>query len=341
MTLLRLKYLKVYRDRHGTVRRYLRRRGQKDLPLKGEPGTTEFILAYQAAFGTRPAAVDETKRGTFARLIADYCRSVAFANLKPASQKLYRSVLDRIAERHGHRLVRDARRSDARKMIEEIGAAKPAMANITRAVLRLLMQYAVEAELRLDNPVAGLKAYRTGSRHTWTDDELSQFEQRWPLGTRERLAFALLLYTGQRGGDIVKMRRSDLPDGLIRVVQEKTGAELSIPLHPALMAAIKAAPAKGVTLIGDANGRPIQRATLTLMMRKAVALAGLPGHCLPHGLRKAIMRRLAESGSSAKEIAAISGHRTLKEIERYTAAADQVRLSKAAMAKLRGNKKRT
>jgi len=341
MTLLRLKYLKVYRDRHGNVRRYFRRRGQKDLPLKGEPGTTDFMLAYQAAFGTTASMVDETKAGTFARLIADYCRSVAFANLKPASQKLYRSVLDRIAERHGHRLVRDARRSDARKMIEEIGAAKPAMANITRAVLRLLMQYAVETELRLDNPVAGIKAYRTGTRHTWTDDELSQFEQRWPLGTRERLAFALLLYTGQRGGDIVKMRRSDLSEGLIRVVQEKTGAELSIPLHPALMAAIKAAPAKGLTLIGDAHGRAIQRATLTLMMRKAVALAGLPEHCLPHGLRKAIMRRLAESGSSAKEIAAISGHRTLKEIERYTAAADQVRLSKAAMAKLRGNKKRT
>jgi integrase len=266
---------------------------------------------------------------------------VAFANLKPSSQKLYRSVLDRIAERHGHRLVRDARHSDARKIVEEIGAAKPAMANITRAVLRLLMQYAVETELRLDNPVSGLKAYRTGTRHTWTDDELSQFEKRWPLGTRERLAFALLLYTGQRAGDIVKMRRSDLHDGMIRVIQQKTGAELSIPQHPAFVAAIKAAPAKGVTLIGDANGRPIQRATLTLIMKKAVKLAGLPSRCVPHGLRKAIMRRLAESGSSAKEIAAISGHRTLKEIERYTAAADQARLSKAAMAKLKGDKRRT
>jgi integrase len=341
MTMLRLKYLKVYRDRHGTVRRYFRRRGQKDLPLKGDPGTAEFMLAYQAAFGTRALAVDETKAGTFGRLIADYCRSAGFANLKPSSQKLYKLVLDRIAERHGHRLVRDARRSDARKMVEEIGAAKPAMANITRAVLRLLMQYAVDAELRLDNPVTGLKAYRTGTRHTWTDDELSQFERRWPLGTRERLAFALLLYTGQRAGDVVKMRRSELSDGLIGVIQEKTGAELSIPLHPALLAAIKAAPAKGVTLIGDLNGRPIKRATLTLIMKKAVESAGLPTRCVAHGLRKAIMRRLAESGSSAKEIAAISGHRTLKEIERYTAAADQVRLSKGAMAKLRGAKRRT
>lgn len=63
--------------------------------------------------------------------------------------------------------------------------------------------------------------------------------------------------------------------------------------------------------------------------------------CVPHGLRKAIMRRLAESGSSAEEIAAISGHRSLKGIERYTAAADRARPSKAAIAKLRGDKKRT
>ena len=341
MATVRLPFLKVYRDRHGTVRRYVRRRGQKDIPLKGEPGTSEFMFAYQAACHTETSRFDRTKAGTFARLITDYGRSASFANLKPSSQKLYKLVLDRIADRHGHRLVRDARRSDARKMIEEIGAAKPAMANITRAVLRLLMQHAVDAELRLDNPVSRLKAYRTGTRHTWTDDELSQFEQRWPLGTRERLAFALLLYTGQRAGDIVKMRRSDLYDGVIRVTQEKTGAELSIPVHPALTVAIKAAPAKGVALIGDANGRPIKRATLTLIMRKAVELAGLQPHCVPHGLRKAIMRRLAETGSSAKEIAAISGHRTLKEVERYTAAADQAQLSKAAMAKLKGNKKRT
>ena len=74
-------------------------------------------------------------------------------------------------------------------------------------------------------------------------------------------------------------------------------------------------------------------------MKKAVEEAGLPARCVLHGLHKAIMRRLAESGSSAEEIAAISGHRTLKEIERYTAATDQARLSKAAMTKLRGKKR--
>jgi hypothetical protein len=93
MALVRLKYLKIYRDRHGTVRRYVRRRGQKDVPLKGEPRTSEFMEAYQAACDTKMVRGDRTKTGTFARLIADYCRSAAFANLKSSSQQLYKLVL--------------------------------------------------------------------------------------------------------------------------------------------------------------------------------------------------------------------------------------------------------
>jgi integrase len=70
-------------------------------------------------------------------------------------------------------------------------------------------------------------------------------------------------------------------------------------------------------------------------MKLAVKAAGLPPKCLPHGLRKAQMRRLAEVGARAKEIASVSGHKTLREVERYTAAADQKHLSRGAIAKLK------
>jgi site-specific recombinase XerD len=70
-------------------------------------------------------------------------------------------------------------------------------------------------------------------------------------------------------------------------------------------------------------------------VKQAAAEAGLSSHCLPHGLRKAQMRRLAESGASAKQIASISGHKSLREVERYTDAADQKRLSRGAIAKLK------
>jgi site-specific recombinase XerD len=99
---------------------------------------------------------------------------------------------------------------------------------------------------------------------------------------------------------------------------------------------MRAGPANGLNLIGAPNGRPIARAALTELVKRAAKEAGLPPHCLPHGLRKAQMRRLAESGATVKEIASISGHKTLQEIERYTAAADQKLLSLRAMARLKG-----
>jgi integrase len=122
------------------------------------------------------------------------------------------------------------------------------------------------------------------------------------------------------------MTRGDVSDGVVHVVQQKTGAELYVPIAPELIAAMKACPAKGLTLIGDPNGRPLSRAGLSRLMRAAIRVAGLPPRCVSHGLRKAAMRRLAEQDATAKQIAAISGHKTLKEIERYTKAADQKKL---------------
>jgi len=146
-----------------------------------------------------------------------------------------------------------------------------------------------------------------------------------------------LLFTGQRGGDVVKMVRSDIVDGRIRVSQDKvrkgTTNELMIPIHPALARALQAGPVVGMQhLITDARGRPFRG--LTALIERAVKLAGLPAHCVAHGLRKAALRRLAEHGSTTKEIAAMSGHRSLSEIERYTARADQARLARSAVEKL-------
>jgi integrase len=73
---------------------------------------------------------------------------------------------------------------------------------------------------------------------------------------------------------------------------------------------------------------------LSAFVIRAATIAGLPRRCIPHGLRKAIMTRLAHHGSTTKEIAAVSGHKSLKEVENYTAAADQTRLSRSAMARL-------
>jgi integrase len=336
MTRLRLSYIHEYRDKSGKIRRYVRRRGLPNVQLPGLPGSPEFMAAYQAAIaGAAPQKRAQASSGTMKALVIDYYRGAAFANLRPNSQRVYRIALEAVVKNHGHRYAAELTTDKAAKVIEAVGATHPAMGNLVHSALRALMVYAVKMKLRADNPITSITRYKTGTHHTWTEEELTAFERHWPLGTRERLAYALLLYTGQRGGDVVRMRRSDIINGAIRVTQEKTGAELSIAIHPALDRAIKAGPALGIYLIGEGRtGRPITRSSLTKLMKRAGRLAGLPTRCVPHGLRKAILRRLAEHGATAKQIAAVSGHETLREIERYTRAADQAALSRSAIGRL-------
>jgi integrase len=208
------------------------------------------------------------------------------------------------------------------------------MANLTKGVLSRAFRVAVDTGLWHVNPFARLTTYKIGTRHTWTEAELLAFETRWPLGTRERLAYALLLYTGQRVGDVVRMHRRDIVAGEIHLVQEKTGTALQIPIHKELQKAMKATPG-GLMLIGDKHGRAVRRNVLTVLIRNAVKAAGLDARCKAHGLRKAVMRRMAEGGASGKQMAAVSGHKTLKEIERYTAAAAQPGLAKAGLRTLK------
>jgi integrase len=335
MAVIRLPYVNTYADRHGNVRRYFRKRGHKPVPLPGIPGSAEFMAAYKDALGGQAPKTAQQGPGSVSALIFDYFKSPAFTNLKPASQKAYRIVLDRFGALHGHRMVHDMPRAKVAAYIHAIGAVRPGMANLTRKVLRKVLAHGVRIGYRTDNPVTEIDAYKGGTRHTWTESELAAYERRWPLGTRERLAYALLLYTGQRGGDVVKMRRSDISGGAIAVVQQKTGTALSLPIQSELAVAMRAGPSNGLNLIGASNGRPITRFALTDLVKRAAKRAGLPPECLPHGLRKAQMRRLAEGGATVKEIAAISGHKTLHEIERYTAAADQKLLSRRAIARLK------
>jgi len=216
MTRIKLRYVNEYRDRHGKVHRYFRRPGSLGVKLPGMPGSIEFMDAYQAALATvapPPASTKHILRGSLAEIATGYFRSAAFVNLSASSQHLCRLALKPILEAHGHRLVRDLPKAAARNVIEAIGARRPGMENLTRVTLSQVMAYAIATGIRTDDPFSGLPKYHLGTHPTWTDAEIAQFERRWPLGTRERLAFALLLYTGQRGGDVVKMTRNDIVGG--------------------------------------------------------------------------------------------------------------------------------
>ena len=231
MTRIRLPYIHEYIDITGAVRRDVRRRGFKKVPLPGLPGWDEFMRAYQEAIaGAAPAARRSHKDGTVADLVTRYDGSPKFDKLSESSKAQYREQLDRFVIEHGHRYVLDLTADKAEKVIVKIGTTRPGLANKYRAILSAVFRYAVRLRLRADNPFSAevIDAYKLGSYRSWTDGEMETYRKRWPLGTRERLAYAVLLYTGQRISDAIKLTRSDV----FSISQKKTGAELQNPEAP-------------------------------------------------------------------------------------------------------------
>lgn len=338
-----LRYVDRFVDRHGKVRLYYRKPGGKRFPLppQTDPG---FLLAYQQAAEQAEALVHKKPKvrgapDTVDRLVFDYYQSPDFLHLKASTQAVRRRVLDSFCKEHGHRLVRQLTRAKIEVLVGK-RAATPAAANNLVKVLRTLMEFAIKHKWRQDNPAAGIQRFSEGTHHTWTEAEIQQYEARWPVGSRQRTAFALHLYTGQRRGDVCKLtwRDYDPETGLISLVQEKTGVALDIPVHRELRTALEAWPRRHIMVLTTNYNEPFTVAGYGNWMADAIAEAGLPDRCVLHGLRKAAARRLADAGCSTHEIKSITGHKSLQEVERYTMAAEQRRLATSAVARLEERK---
>lgn len=333
-----LKHVQSFQDRHGRWRHYFRRPGFARVAIPGHPGSPEFMEAYNAAMASQPVLrAGASLSGSFARLVEDYFRSPDFLSTKASSQAVTKGILDRFVREYGERDVAGFERKHLTVVIGKM-AHKPAAANNLLKKLRTVIRWSIANGWRKDDPTIGMKKFREGTHHTWTEEEIAQFEGRWPVGSRERTAFALAVYTGQRREDLIGMTWGALQGGMIRVMQGKTGAELDIPVHPDLRAVLDAWPRRHVTILATEDGRGTSVAGFGNFMADAIGAAGLPDRCVLHGLRKAATRRLAEAGCSAHEIMAITGHKTLAEVQRYASAAAQKTLAESAMAKVSENR---
>src|SRR5579859_2177442 len=179
MANIKLPYVNQYLDKTGKVRRYFRK-GATRVRLQGVPGSAEFMSAYQAALAGQLVPEKPHPEGSFAKLVTEFYGSNLFLNLKPSSRRIYRAALDPLSKEHGHRGVSLMTADAVERIITRIGNEKPAMGNLTRAVLRRLMGYAVKRRLLPANPVSGIEPFKVGEHHTWTDAELRQYENRWP-----------------------------------------------------------------------------------------------------------------------------------------------------------------
>lgn len=339
------RYTRGFVDRHGKARWYFRREGFKSESLPGLPWSPEFMEAYSAAMAGEAAAVEigasRTKPGTVNAACVSYYNSGAFQALAFETRRRLRSTLERFRAEHGDKRIALMQRNHIQKLVDG-KASTPAMARNFLKAIRSLMQHAIAQELRADDPTQGVKSAKIKGDGfaTWTEEQITAFEAKYPIGSRARLAFALLLYTGQRRADVLRMGRQHVANGEIKVRQQKTGAPLDIPIHDDLRAIIDATPNNHLTFLTTREGEPFSPAGFTNLFRRWVKDAGLPKGISAHGLRKACCRRLAEAGCSAPLIMAISGHASLREVQRYIAAADQGRMARQAIGMVSGNPRR-
>jgi integrase len=342
MSTIKLRFVQAFRDVRGGRRHYFRRRGQR-VALPGLPGSAEFMAAYAVALtsnSTIEIGAVRSGPGTIAALVAAYYGSAEFKHeIKPATARLRRSILEKFRELYGDRPAALMHAEAVRKVLAKIESAHT-RSNWLKA-LRALMGFAQRMGLRSDDPTLGVKVKtpKSDGFKPWEESDIDRFRAHYALGTRARLAFELLLNTGQRRSDVIRMGRQHVRGNALHVKQDKTGMELVIPIRPELRAAIDGTPHHHLTFLTTDKGAPFTGDGFGHWFRDMCDEAGI-NMLAAHGLRKAACRRLAEAGCTEKEIAAISGHKTLREVARYTESANKTLLAQAATRKLAGNSAR-
>ena len=340
-----LKYLKEDVDRHGNVRIYYRRNGKK-FRLRAEFGTQAFLEEYYTVAATlkpqpqKPVII----RGSLRWLMQEYFGSAEFAALSERTRYVRRLVLEEICgvrtqsgvangdkpyalmEARNVRILRDAVRD------------RPEAANQRVKFLRQLFKWAIEIKNAKANPARDVAYFSPSSEgfHTWTIEEVWKYAERHPIGTKARLAMDLLLFTGVRRSDAVKMgpHMESAAGDVIRWTEEKGRRRKvkhrELPILPQLRASIDATETGPSAYLVTTYGKPFTHAGFGNWFRDRCNEAGLQ-NCSAHGLRKAGATIAADNGATEYELMAIFGWETAKEAARYTRHANRKKLAANAL----------
>ena len=184
-------------DRYGKAkaRYYFRRRGHKQVPLPGMPGSIEFEQTYAAAMANEPLpstiGAKRIRVGSIDALAIAYFNSPAFLALSPSTQATYRLILEAFTREHGAKPLSLL----TRKHLEAMLARKmktPAAGNHWLRLIKTLTRFAVREQLRADDPARDIDYIKrkVAGFHTWSEDEIAQFEAHHPIGSKARLALA-------------------------------------------------------------------------------------------------------------------------------------------------------
>src|SRR5262249_39504524 len=210
MTRLHLKDVQSYRGYH-----YFRASGSPYVQLPGVVGSAEFMEAYQRALAAAPVAIGASKRsspGSISAAIAENYGAQAFRSLTGGTPAKRRAILERFREQYGHKRLATL---PEEFIVTLIDTMPPHTARNWLKTFRHFVRWCKSRKLMRQDPTWGIRMAvpKSDGHHTWSEDELAQFEAVHPIGSKARLALALGLYTAQRRGDVVRMGRQHIRDG--------------------------------------------------------------------------------------------------------------------------------
>jgi integrase len=268
-------------------------------------------------------------------LIERYRETTAWSYLSPATRRQRENIFSHVLETAGKQPF--AKITTATIMADRDRRANtPAQARNFLDAMRGLFRWAlkaglikVDATVAVDNPPRP----KTDGFGIWSEDDIATYEARWPIGTRQRVWLDVLLYTGLRQGDAVRLGRQHVKNGIVSLKTEKTDVVVTLPILPVLAKTLEAGPCGDLTFIAGENSHPLAKESFGNLFRKACNAAGLRSRSA-HGLRKAAATRAANAGATVAELEAIFGWSGGSMAALYTRAADRRRLARGAMHKL-------
>lgn len=301
-------------------------RGKRIYAPMPPPSSPSFFDTYAVMKGHRTRQIEAV--ATVSGLADQFESSRTFAALAMGTQKLYTITLKRIREHLGRFPLHALERRHVREVVENRLAGNGAR-NAFLAVLGVLYTYGRTHDLTDKEPTKDIKPYKIGQHEPWPEEVLEAGLK--AEHDRTRLAINLLYYTGQRIGDTIKLKWTDIREGVIYLTQQKTGTALAVPLHSSLVKELEQTERRGDTIICTYQGKPMTDQVVRREIKAFADQFDLP--LVPHGLRKNAVNALLEAGATVPEVGAITGQ-SYNVVEHYARKVSRKKLSEAAMNKL-------
>ncbi len=275
-------------------------------------------------------------RASFRWLVNQYFESGRYLRLADNTRKNQRLILEKACETGGNLNYASVTKEAIQKGKVRREATPGAAAVYVRA-MRTVFAFAVDNGWIDENPAASIDAsFKSEGFHTWTEDEVKLFQKRHALGTKARLAMDLLLYTGLRVSDAIRLGPQHIKENVILIRTQKTKTDIIIPLLTPLANSIAASPVAEMLFLTSPRAKPWNVPAFSAWFGDRCKEAKVPGRA--HGLRKAGATLAAENGATPHELAAMYGWATTDMAEIYTKKADRIRLAERAANKLYPNR---